>query len=181
MKGERYLDQANKSLVDIAAWLAYSDMPSALAVYEEILSPKMRAADVALLGCLDQFFLCVCILGRRDMIHPWLYDCCREVEADPDGYLDLWAREHYKPTIITWAGVIQEVLIDPELTVAIFSSTRRLKAGRCPIILAPVTFANNTSARAIRLAILGDEFSNEISSSRAYTLGAMTERQPAIQ
>lgn len=125
MKGKRYLDQGNEALVDIAARLAYSDMPTALASYEQFFDTPKRAADIALLGCLDRFFLCGCILGRRDLVHPWIYDRCREVEAAPDGYLDLWAREHGKSSLITCAGVIQEVLIDPELTVAIFSGTQK--------------------------------------------------------
>jgi hypothetical protein len=125
MKGERYIDDRNRGLVDLAGRLAYADMPSALSVYRSLLLGDMRMRDVALLGCLDRFFLCVCVLGRRDLIHPWLYDRCREVEAAPDGYLDLWAREHGKSSLITCAGVIQEILIDPELTVAIFSSTQK--------------------------------------------------------
>jgi phage terminase large subunit-like protein len=70
------------------------------------------------------FALLVYGMQRRDADHDFIFDRCLEVQKAPDGYLDLWAREHYKSTIITVALTIQEILRDPEITVGIFSHTR---------------------------------------------------------
>jgi predicted phage terminase large subunit-like protein len=81
-------------------------------------------ADLKALALADLFFLLRHLLNRPDIEHPWLYERCREVAAAPDGRLDLWARGHYKSTIITFALTIQDLLNNPELTVGIFSHTR---------------------------------------------------------
>jgi len=72
----------------------------------------------------DLFFLLVYILKRPDVDDDWVYDRCNEVQASPDGHLDLWAREHYKSTVITFGLTIQDILKDPEHTFGIFSYNR---------------------------------------------------------
>ena len=70
--------------------------------------------------------------GRKDVEHPWLLERCKEVNASPDEHLDLWARDHYKSTIITFGLTLQEILashgeealIGHELTFGLFSHTR---------------------------------------------------------
>lgn len=93
--------------------------------YEDTLAnPACDDFTVRSLGKHDRFFLLTHLLRGWYMLHPWIYDRVREVEASPDGYIDLWAREHGKSTIITFAGAIQEVIKNPEITIGIFSHTR---------------------------------------------------------
>ena len=72
----------------------------------------------------DLFFLLVYVLGRADLNRDWYFTRCREVQAAPDGYLDLWGREHGKSSLITFGLTIQDILNDPEITVGIFSYSR---------------------------------------------------------
>ncbi len=81
------------------------------------------------LGRSDLFFLFTRLLNRPDGDRDWLFDRCNMVQAAPDGYLDLWSREHFKSSIITFALTIQDILNNPELTIGIFSHTRPIAKG----------------------------------------------------
>lgn len=100
--------------------------------YAEILSAAdksggaMAVSTACRLLCQrDLFYLLAYALGREDVRrNDWLYDRCNEVQWSPDGHLDLWSREHYKSTIITFAKTIQDILNDPDITIGIFSHTK---------------------------------------------------------
>lgn len=77
----------------------------------------------------DLFFLLRYGLKRKDTDNEWYLARCREVQAHPDGYIDLWAREHGKSTTITFAKSIQDILNDPEITIGVFSHTRPIAKG----------------------------------------------------
>ncbi len=96
--------------------------------YADIMSDakkkEQEKAVMAMLGRKDLFFLLIRLLNRHDIDQDWLFERCKEVQISPNGHLDLWAREHYKSTIITFGLTIQDVLNDPEVTIGIFSITR---------------------------------------------------------
>ena len=120
----------------------------ALAFYDEVLkSGDMEA--VRYLARNDRFFLLGCVMQRPDVLgeatnakdpaHPteeevedarrvseWCYARCREVEASPDGWLDLWSRYHYKSTIITLGGSVQEILKNPDITIGILAYNKQI-------------------------------------------------------
>ena len=127
LKGARYLrpDTAIPDLAEaITRLLPTYDMEETLAFYDAFEAMDPTSSDRALLALNDLFYLLVALCNRRDATHPWLFDRCREVEAEPDNCLDLWSRGHYKSSIITFAKTIQDVLEDPETTAAIFSYSR---------------------------------------------------------
>jgi hypothetical protein len=102
---------------------------NALLVEAEAQGEAAVLALMAELGRRDLFFLMTRLLGRADMDRDWHFIRCREVQEQPDGRLDLWAREHYKSTIITFGLTIQDILNDPEQTFGVFSHSRPIAKG----------------------------------------------------
>ena len=102
---------------------------------EEIGRKKNKLDQVVrVLVLADLYYLLVQVCKRVDMLpcrnkegridNQFAFERCREVEANPNGYLDLWSREHFKSSVITFGLTIQDILKDPELTFGIFSHTR---------------------------------------------------------
>lgn len=89
---------------------------------------------VRILVRADLAYLLIRVCGRVDLLpcvnrpgfidNQFFWDRIREVEASPDGYCDLWAREHGKSSIQSFGKTLQDVLKNPETTIGIFSFSR---------------------------------------------------------
>lgn len=120
----------------------------------------------------DLFFLLYWGCGRTDIGRQWLLDRCKEVQEHPNGYIDLWARDHYKSTIITYGKTIQDILAshgeDPlpqwegiEPAFGIFSFNRPIAKGFLYQI--KKTFEENTVLRDLFPDIIWDNPKKEAS------------------
>jgi predicted phage terminase large subunit-like protein len=117
-------------LAGLLEYLDTAPMQAALDEYNRLISaPEGDDWLIAELGRQDLFYLVARLLRRPDIAHPWLYARCREVEKEPDEHLDLWAREHYKSTIITFGLTTQDILRDPEVTFGFLSHSRPIAKG----------------------------------------------------
>ena len=66
-------------------------------------------------------------IGKDRTNSPFTVMACREIEDGPQDFtLDVWAREHFKSTIITVAETIQYTLRNPDHSTGIFSAKREL-------------------------------------------------------
>jgi hypothetical protein len=109
-----------------ALWAHTAPFDSVVKAYADChRDPNIDDSFIRTLGQLDRFYLGVFLCNRHDMLHPWIYERCREVEDHRDGRLDLWARFHYKSSIITFLGTIQEVLCNPNITIGLLSFSAR--------------------------------------------------------
>jgi hypothetical protein len=73
----------------------------------------------------DLFFIVHFILGVEEANHPFVVEVCQMVEKGPQSNtLDIWAREHFKTSIITIAETIQYMLRDPDSATGLFSYVR---------------------------------------------------------
>jgi len=109
-----------------ADWAQSAEFDSVVKAYADChRDTNIDDSFIRTLGQLDRYYLGVFLCNRHDMLHPWIYERCREVEEQRDSRLDLWARFHYKSSIITFLGTVQEVLCNPNITIGILSFSAR--------------------------------------------------------
>ena len=76
--------------------------------------------------CQEDLFFLLYFALRIPVNRPFLVDRITEVQNQNNNTIDLWAREFYKSTIITYGLNIQNILIDPDVRIGIFSHTRSI-------------------------------------------------------
>jgi len=125
-KGYFIESKNSQAAIQFARWAQKEQFYKVVAAYADCHDdPNIDDSFIRTLGQLDRYYLGVFLCNRHDMLHPWIYERCREVESHRDRRLDLWARFHYKSSIITFLGTVQEVLCNPNITIGLLSFSAR--------------------------------------------------------
>ena len=99
-----------------------ADLNAAVAAGDE----RLELSIVRELCLNDLFFLIYFVLGIKAVNKPWVVDRIYESQDGHFDTLDLWAREHFKSTILTFGLTLWQVLRNPEERISIISHTRSL-------------------------------------------------------
>lgn len=138
-------------------------MKETLAKYREILAAaKKSKTTVQVMKKLileDLFFLMSQVLKTPGIENQWTYERCRELQANPDGFIDIWPRGHMKSTIGA-ALLLQEVLKNPDIRIAIFS--HKLDAAEKHLNRISSPLRNNKVLKACFSEILWDKVPQEV-------------------
>lgn len=121
--------------MDFLSSLSSLDAYVRLAAFLAALPDDERPYERRYLCRHDLYYLLRYELHRLDVARPWILDRCREVQDKPNGHIDIWSRDHYKSSLITFGLTVRDILAshgdDPlrawngvEPTFAIFSHTR---------------------------------------------------------
>lgn len=98
--------------------------------------PKQEKKAICRKLCRTDLYFLLWYVLRADYVQEvsnpeWVIARCKDVQEKPNNFIDLWARDHFKSTIITFAKSIQDILIthgegaeDREVTIGIFSFVR---------------------------------------------------------
>jgi hypothetical protein len=95
--------------------------------YEQVLADiadkKVKDKDYYRALVLDDlWFIVYFVMGIEKANHPFVVQVCNEIQEGDDSYtLDVWAREHFKSSILTIAETIQYQLKYPDKATGIFS------------------------------------------------------------
>ena len=82
--------------------LSLEILPKKLSEYPQLLIylaslPQSQRLSVERLLCrIDLYFLIRYALKREDIQKEWIFQRCRDIQENPNGFIDIWAREHYK-------------------------------------------------------------------------------------
>lgn len=103
-----------------------------MAIAKDIIEKKLDERTAYRTMVLDDLFFVLYFIvkpfspgNELTVNHPWVVNMVREVEAGPKDYtLDVYAREHFKSSVINISETIQYILKNPEHSIGIFSYAR---------------------------------------------------------